>query len=92
MTKIWGNAFWKPHPAGLDPKLVVLTPRDRAALLLPIAALAALTCVIGFFPEPFLAFAERSAGQLLDPTGYVTAVLGDTAEAAPGVAQLEVGE
>jgi multicomponent Na+:H+ antiporter subunit D len=92
MTKIWGYAFWKPHPAGLEPKLVVLTPRDRAALVLPIASLAALTCVIGFFPEPFVAFAERSAEQLLDPTGYVTAVLGDAGQAVPGLARLEVGE
>jgi multicomponent Na+:H+ antiporter subunit D len=71
---------------------VVLTPRDRAALLLPIASLAALTCVIGFFPEPFVAFAERSAEQLLDPTAYVIAVLGEAGEAAPGLAQMEVGE
>jgi len=35
-----------------------------------------LTCIIGFFPEPFVQFAERSAAQLLDPSAYVTAVLG----------------
>ncbi len=51
----------------------------RAALvayLLPIAGLACLTIVIGFFPEPFVQFAERAAAQLLDPSDYIAAVLG----------------
>ncbi len=76
MTKIWGNAFWMPHPAGLQPRLSSLPAKDRAALLTPIAALAVLTCVIGLFPEPFVQFATRAADQLLDPQPYVEAVLG----------------
>jgi multicomponent Na+:H+ antiporter subunit D len=92
MTKIWGNAFWKPHPAGQAPSLASLDPKDRASLLVPIAALAVLTCIIGFFPEPFVAFAERSAEQLLDPTAYVTAVLGEMPEVASGLAELEAAE
>lgn len=77
MTKIWGNAFWKPHPDGVEPRLSRLPGKDRAAFLSPIAALAILTCIIGFFPEPFVQFAERSAAQLLDPSDYITAVLGE---------------
>ncbi|KPQ16997.1 MAG: multicomponent Na+:H+ antiporter subunit MnhD [Rhodobacteraceae bacterium HLUCCO18] len=95
MTKIWGAAFWKPHPEGLSPKLTALTARDRAALLVPIASLAILTCIIGFFPEPFVVFAERSAEQLLDPTEYVVAVLGEMPDIATDpadVAQLEAVE
>ena len=76
MTKIWAEAFWKAHPEGLEPALTRLSRGDRARLLVPIAALAGLTLVIGFFPEPFVAFAERAAAQLLDPTAYMTAVLG----------------
>lgn len=79
MTKIWGNAFWKPHPAGIQPKLSVLPAKDRAALLVPIAVLATLTCVIGLFPEPFVLFAERTADQLLNPQPYIDAVLGVSA-------------
>ncbi|MGP1357448.1 MAG: hypothetical protein ACTS11_13085, partial [Roseicyclus sp.] len=67
-------------------------PRDRAAYLLPIASLAALTCVIGFFPEPFVAFAERSADQLLDPSDYIATVLGGEAPPTNEVAFLEAGE
>ncbi|QBX34831.1 Na+/H+ antiporter subunit D [Paracoccus liaowanqingii] len=76
MTKIWGAAFWPAHPDGLKPRLSDLPVGDRVALMLPIVALAALTCIIGLFPEPFVQFAERAAGQLLDPTEYVTTVLG----------------
>ncbi len=95
MTKIWGYAFWEPHPKGATPKLSNLTTMERASLLVPIASLAVLTCIIGLFPEPFVQFAERSAEQLLDPTAYVTAVLGPAeadAIAGDGLALLEVSE
>ena len=76
MTKIWAEAFWKAHPEGRQPALSVLTPRDRTALLLPIASLAVLTCVIGFAPDPFIVFAKQAASQLLNPEPYISAVLG----------------
>ena len=76
MTKIWGAAFWPAHPDGIKPRLGDLPVGERLALMLPIIGLAALTCIIGFFPEPFVQFAETSAAQLLDSTAYVTAVLG----------------
>jgi multicomponent Na+:H+ antiporter subunit D len=71
MTKIWGEAFWKPHPDGA----VAETTAPRA-MVAPIAALAACTVVIGLFAQPFLAVAERSAAELLDPAAYIAAVLG----------------
>ena len=83
MTKIWAAAFWKAHPDGMEPKLNRLDPMARAHLLLPIAFLALLTLIIGFFPEPFVGFAETSAAQLLDPTGYITAVMGGAAPEVP---------
>lgn len=76
MTKIWSQAFWEAHPDGREPHLGLLDGRTRAALLWPIAALAAMTVVIGLFPQPFVGFAETAAAQLLDPSGYVAAVLG----------------
>ncbi|HEV8033266.1 Na+/H+ antiporter subunit D [Yoonia sp.] len=75
MTKIWAEAFWKPHPDGLDPKLQNL--EHKWAQLLPVAGLAALTIFIGLNPEPFVQFAERTTVQLLDPTAYITTVLGE---------------
>ncbi len=76
MTKIWAQAFWEPHPDNWDPTLDDLTAREKASYLLPIAGLATLTVIIGVFPEPFVAFAERAAAQLLSPDAYVAAVLG----------------
>ena len=76
MTKIWGRAFWAPHPGGLVPTLREMPPGERAARLLPIAGLAAITIAIGLWPQPFLAVAERAAVELLDPTPYLQAVLG----------------
>ena len=74
MTKIWAEAFWKSHPDGREPTLGTLP--KRYALMIPVAGLAVLTMVIGLMPEPFVIFAERAAAQLLDPTAYITAVLG----------------
>lgn len=85
MTKIWGEVFWKPHPAD-DEAVAAPAPLPRGAMALliaPIAALAALTVTIGLYAQPFLDLADRAAIELLDPTDYVTAVLG--AEAASGV-------
>ena len=75
MTKIWAEAFWKPHPDGVEPELRKLD--NKAAQLLPIAGLAAMTIFIGLNPEPFVQFAERTTDQLLDPTPYITTVLGE---------------
>ena len=78
MTKIWGQAFWKPHPGGHVPSLSSLTAGERFTLLAPIAMLATMTVVIGLFPAPFVMVAERAAAELLDPSAYVAAVLGAT--------------
>ena len=76
MTKIWGAAFWEPHPDGDEPSLERLDPATRNAMLVPIAGLALITMVIGLFPAPFVLFAERAADQLLNPTAYIETVLG----------------
>jgi multicomponent Na+:H+ antiporter subunit D len=73
MTKIWNEAFWKPLPA--DRSLASSTP-SMTALLTPILILAAVTLTIGLYAEPLVVLAERSATELLNPSGYVQAVLG----------------
>ncbi|WFE73674.1 Na+/H+ antiporter subunit D [Roseinatronobacter sp. S2] len=76
MTKIWGMAFWKPHPDGIDPVPTRVPAHIRLPMMLPIIGLATMTVLIGLFPEPFVQFAETAAAQLLDPSDYVTTVLG----------------
>jgi len=79
MTKIWAAAFWKPHPDGYEPSLSRVERGDLVPMLLPIVGLAVLTMIIGLFPEVFFQLAETAALQLLDPTLYVTTVLGEVA-------------
>ncbi|MDR9390432.1 MAG: Na+/H+ antiporter subunit D [Trueperaceae bacterium] len=77
MTKIWQAAFWSPAPEG-----VTLSRLPQRRLWVPVAMLAGLTVVIGLFGAPFMNLAEASAAELLNPAGYVEAVLGaDAAEA-----------
>lgn len=74
MTKIWGEAFWKPHPDGT---YAVETKSIPWSVWLPIGALACFTVVTGLFPHPFYEFAAMSADQLMNADAYIEAVLGD---------------
>ena len=73
MTKIWGEAFWKPLP---ESATAPTSPPPVRLLMTPIVALAAVTLAIGLYADPLAALAERAAAELLDPSAYVTAVLG----------------
>jgi multicomponent Na+:H+ antiporter subunit D len=72
MTKIWGEAFWKPLADAPAPA----SGGGLALLVVPMAMLALLTLAIGLWAQPLLELATRSAAQLLDPAVYVEAVLG----------------
>jgi multicomponent Na+:H+ antiporter subunit D len=76
MTKIWQAAFWSPPPEGVH-----LAARPSWLLYAPVAGLAAVTLLIGFWSEPFVRLAEAAAVELMDPGRYVAAVLGDAAVA-----------
>lgn len=86
MTKIWNEAFWKEPPAD-DRKQTERTPgrpsgahapelrRNVRVIMFPIVVLASLTLTLGMFTAPFYDLALRAADQLLDPLGYVQAVM-----------------
>ena len=76
MTKIWTEAFWKPQPVGITTQTDTPGSSEIALRLTPVAVLAALTVIIGLWPEPFIDVASRAADQLFDPQSYVSAVLG----------------
>ena len=63
MTKIWAEAFWKPHPDGDDRSLSIgdLTVGERVLLVGPIVVFAALTVAIGLWTQPFLDLATRAS-------------------------------
>ncbi|MBB5514599.1 multicomponent Na+:H+ antiporter subunit D [Rubricella aquisinus] len=72
MSKIWLEAFWKPHPDGDD----AVNGHVPWSMYLPIIALAAITIFIGLFAGMFVDAAITSADQILNPDAYINAVLG----------------
>jgi multicomponent Na+:H+ antiporter subunit D len=81
MTKIWQEAFWKPLPEGASTEVARPAGWSLPALQLPIAMLALITIAIGLAGEPIFQLAQEAANQLLDPRGYIEAVLGSDAVA-----------
>jgi multicomponent Na+:H+ antiporter subunit D len=83
MSVIWTEAFWKnsPHTSsssqdGRDVSAAE-TPQGMGALLAPTSGMAFLTVALGIGAEGLLTLAMRVADQLLEPTAYIQAVLGD---------------
>ncbi|GAL34020.1 Na(+) H(+) antiporter subunit D [Vibrio maritimus] len=78
MTKIWSEVFWKVKPSRQEGEATAekLCSKTRALYYAPIVVLTSMTLMIGFVAEPFFQFAFSAAEQLLEPSGYVNAVLG----------------
>jgi multicomponent Na+:H+ antiporter subunit D len=80
MTKIWNEAFLKEQPdtTAIESArpLKTMALEQQVPLVLPIAVMAVLMVVIGVGAEPLFALSMRAAGQLMDPTEYMQAVLG----------------
>lgn len=74
MIKIWNEAFWKDAPEGFPDSRPLA---DVRPLYGPIIALAVLTLGVGFFAAPVFGIAQEAAVQLLEPTAYLEAVLGN---------------
>jgi multicomponent Na+:H+ antiporter subunit D len=79
MLKIWNEAFWKPPPLAATSETQF---SDKPAALslhswaIPIGFLAAVTLGMGLGAGPLFAMAMRAGEELLNPGGYITAVLG----------------
>ncbi len=76
MSIVWGKAFWGTPPDGKAP-VRILTIRESVPYYLPMAVLVLLTIGISVAAGPVLTLSTRTADQLLDPTAYVRAVLGE---------------
>lgn len=73
MTKVWNEVFWKdakPSDAQKQPVTV------SAWLWVPTLTVVLLSVAAGLLAEPLLHLAEQAASQLVNPGGYVQAVLG----------------
>ena len=80
MTKIWNEAFWKDDPRGneiiLNDSFSSFSISKKVLMFSPIIILALITIVIGLNAEPFLNIANNAAAQLLNPSEYISKVLG----------------
>jgi multicomponent Na+:H+ antiporter subunit D len=73
MTKVWNEVFWKDAKPSNIPK----QPNTISAWLwAPTLAVVLLSVAAGLLAEPLLDLAGQAASQLVDPGGYVQAVLG----------------
>ena len=76
MTKIWGEAFWKPAPAEMPAAPLIEESRaDKWLMFGPVVAMTALTVIMGFWAEPFMELSMKAAHELFHPESYVRAVL-----------------
>jgi multicomponent Na+:H+ antiporter subunit D len=79
MTKIWNEAFWKKQDLAIKPRESSgqLAVSSRTGLMMaPVIFLAGVSLMMGIFAQPFLELSIRAAGQLMDPSAYIQAVLG----------------
>ena len=70
MGLVFAEAFWKNAPQAVD------ASPGWGGLVLPVALLALLTLGIGLWAEPLLSLSLAAARELLEPAGYIRAVLG----------------
>lgn len=75
MVKIWMYVFWRPAPHPL-PDQNPLPAGKRLIFLSPMIALTIMTVGIGLYAGPIFAYAQAAAEQLMNPNGYIEAVLG----------------
>ena len=85
MLKIWNAAFWKPLPTDLEPfadGAAAVSPERVAStrlalgMVLPIVFLVACSVALTVAAGPVFGVVEAAAVQLMEPAGYIEAVLG----------------
>ena len=77
MGRIWANAFWgECEDPELGARLAIGAHRRAPLMTLSTSAVVAVSIALMIWAGPLYAFSERAAGDLLNPSTYVDAVLG----------------
>ena len=74
--RVWMEMVWKPYPSENAAPAQPIEGWRGMVLVLPLVILALLTIVFGLRPEMLMNVSGRAAAGLIDPTGYIEAVLG----------------
>ena len=61
-------------------------------MTLPVGALAALALLIGVFAEPLMQIMNTAGEQLMNPQGYIDAVLGGNVDVSEALIEVPASE
>jgi multicomponent Na+:H+ antiporter subunit D len=75
MLKIWSEAFWKPQVQLVGTGAAGTSVPSSRVLMAPVIGLAILTVLLGVAVEPVFILALRASESLMDPSGYIGAVM-----------------
>jgi multicomponent Na+:H+ antiporter subunit D len=76
MVSSWSDAFWKERPVEEQSVHHSIPAQQRWQMYGPAVTLALVSLVMGLATEPFFRLSLAAAGQMLNPAGYISAVLG----------------
>ncbi|MEM9774227.1 MAG: proton-conducting transporter membrane subunit [Chloroflexota bacterium] len=76
MTKIWTYVFMRKRPEALQGNVTELESASFWIRWAPTIAIGVLTVVMGIWAGPLYDVATAAADQIMDPSIYITAVLG----------------
>lgn len=79
IARMWSEVFWKDVPTEIEMEdnFKPLPLARKILLVLPIGILAAATLYIGLNAEAAVQLVDKISDQLLDPSAYIEAVLGN---------------
>ena len=77
MTKIWAYAFWQAPPAETEDPINSDDVAASRMMMIPVLVLSVLIVLLGICAEPCLRLAFRASEQLMNPSEYISAVLGN---------------
>lgn len=76
MTKIWTYVFMRKRPTEISESVAELDSQPFWLRWSPALIVGGVTVLMGLFAGPLFALATEAANQLMNPDGYITAVLG----------------
>ena len=79
IAKMWAEVFWKNPPSNRETENLFepMPPYKKILMILPIGILALTTLYIGLNAEAVVRVTDIISTQLMDPSAYIDAVLGN---------------